>query len=92
MGGLSAATTLEEVKAYFQRFGEVSSTPPLFSFTLSLAEPGNFKPASSLADWRRNADARQADKPSQVRIFDAADADDATADDATGDADYTKCW
>ena len=35
VGGLSAATTLEEVKAYFQRFGEVSSTP-LFSFTLSL--------------------------------------------------------
>ena len=25
VGGLSAATTLEEVKAYFQRFGEVSS-------------------------------------------------------------------
>ena len=24
VGGLSAATTLEEVKAYFQRFGEVS--------------------------------------------------------------------
>ena len=26
VGGLSAATTLEEVKAYFQRFGEVSSS------------------------------------------------------------------
>ena len=24
VGGLSAATTLEEVKAYFQRFGEVN--------------------------------------------------------------------
>lgn len=76
VGGLSAATTLEEVKAYFQRFGEVSF---LCFPSLSVAARSLGTNHLPFADWRRHADARQTDKPSQVTTLDTEDADDADA-------------
>ena len=57
VGGLSATTTLEEVRAYFERFGDVSK---LWFEIVVLILNGYF------SDWRRYADAWQADEQTQV--------------------------
>ena len=57
VGGLSATTTLEEVKAYFERFGDVSKIlPEILALILGDVFP----------DWRRYAYAWQADEQTQV--------------------------